>query len=71
MPSSEEIQNYTSAKESYHRSNKEHAVTSQTILRNASEGIDLDKVDSDTLSIGAKRFIESIRERRKKEQEKK
>ena len=67
MPSKENIQNYTDVKVAYHRSNKDRAKTSKTILQSASEGVDLDKVDTDTLSAGAKRFIEAIRERREEQ----
>lgn len=60
----EDIQNYTTMKDSYHKSNKEHTITTQTIIRNIHEGIPLDKLDTTQMSPAAIRFLETLQHNR-------
>lgn len=64
LPSKEDIQNYTTIKDSYHKANKEHTITTQTIIRNIHEGIPLDKLDTTQMSPAAKRFLETLQHNR-------
>jgi hypothetical protein len=65
----EEIQEYVQFKDSYVKSQKEHAATTQTVLRNVYEGVDPDAFNHEELSAGARRLIESLRERRQTDKE--
>ena len=60
LPDKQDITNYTTLKDSYHKGNKEHTITTQTILKNIHDGIPLDKLDTSKMSPAAKRFIEQM-----------
>jgi hypothetical protein len=60
IPDKQDITNYTTLKDSYHKGNKEHTITTQTIIKNIHEGIPLDKLDTSKMSPAAKRFIEQM-----------
>ena len=64
LPRKEDIQNYTTMKDSYHKANKEHTTTTQTIIRNIHEGIPLDKLDTTQMSPAAKKFLETLQHNR-------
>lgn len=65
----EEIQEYVQFKDSYTRSQKDHASTTQLVLRNVYEGVDPDSFNTDEMSVGARRLIESLHTRRQEEDE--
>lgn len=60
----QEIQDYTTLKDSYHKANKDHTTTSQNLLRNAKEGIDPDRYDTSKMSPAARAFIEQLQQGR-------
>ncbi len=64
----EEIQEYVQFKDSYTKSQKDHASTTQLVLRNVYEGVDPDSFNTDEMSVGVRRFIESISKRREEDE---
>lgn len=62
--SKEQLTEYLSFKDSYMKSQKEHAATTQLVIKNVYAGVDADKFNTDEMSIGARRLVESIQQRR-------
>ena len=58
---------YTTVKESYMKTKKDHAVTTQTVIKTTVEGTSFDNINTDELSPGARNLIESINRRRQEE----
>jgi hypothetical protein len=64
LPCKEDIQNYTTIKDSYHKANKDHSITSQNLIRNAKEGINPDRYDKENMSPAALKFLETLQHNR-------
>ena len=60
-PTREQTTIYTALKDSYTKTKKDHATTTQTILRTITDGVDPDKFDTEHMSLGAKRLVEDLR----------